>query len=147
MRCEGVGPLNKPFSGLLQILERPVDLHTLAADLAARHRRASQLQVARIDTAFRAFDAARRLETGQLQEAALRRTISTYFETEVEAGRDEEAEDLQGLPLRPAEPMLGADCRALLLQIEKSGQVHYYCYGVLPELMLVLSPLWCKVPA
>jgi len=109
----------------LQILERPADLHTVAVDLAARHRRASQLQVARIDTAFRTFDAVRKLETGQLQEAALRASIRAYFEGEVAEGGAvvAEAEDLQGLPLRPAEPMLGADCRALLLQIEKSGQV------------------------
>ena len=100
-----------------------MDLYTLAGELAARHQRASQLQVARIDTAFRAFDAARKLGTGQLQEAALRRTINSYFEEEVGAEGEGGAEDLQGLPLRPAEPMLGADCRALLLQIEKSGQV------------------------
>jgi hypothetical protein len=107
----------------------------LAVELAARHRRASQLQVGRIDTAFRTFDAVRKLETGQLQEVALRSSIRSYFEEQVTDGEACDVEDLEGLPLRPAQPMLGADCRALLLHIEKSGQV-----TILPGCMAV-SPI------
>lgn len=109
----------------LQIADRPEDLSELAQQLTTRHVRASRLQIARLDTAFRAFDSVRNLAESKDQEAALRQKIQGYFSQEpvhmekVE-GEAEECEDLQGLPLRPAEPLLGADCRALLAQLQKS---------------------------
>ena len=108
----------------LQIVDRPEDLSELSQQLTVRHAKASRLQISRLDTAFRAFHSVRQLEDSKAQEAALRQQIQDYFhqqpvssETE---GEGQDKEDLQGLPLRPAEPLLGADCRALVAQLQKS---------------------------
>lgn len=73
----------------------------------------------------------RLLRTPEEQNSVLRSSVRRYFDAqaaEVQSSVDSEGanEDLSGLPLKPAQPILGADCRALLLQLEKqSGKVDY----------------------
>ena len=105
-----------------QIRQRPNDLGEVASQLCFRHTLANRLQVHRLDTAFRTFSAAAACEDPQAQDATLRSSIRAYFGQQAgDAGAFGAAEEMEGLPLRAADPMLGADCRALLLQLQEAS--------------------------
>lgn len=57
-------------------------MYELAEQLSSRHASASQQQIMRLDTAYRAFDSVRKLDDSSAQEATLRASIRAYFETE-----------------------------------------------------------------
>ena len=78
--------------------------------------------------AFRTFAAAAALADPGQQEALLRSRVAAYFE-HATAVADREL-DLTGLPLQPASPMLGVDCRALFKEVQKNPGakvILYFC--------------------